>query len=308
MQHLLSIKDLEPDQIRALINRAGQLKAMHYEGKPHRPLEGKTLGMIFEKSSTRTRVSFEAGMVQLGGHALFLSPDHIQMGRGEPVRDTARVLSRYVDGVMIRTFSQDNLTEFARYSTVPVINGLSDLLHPCQILSDLLTIREKRGSLEATVAYLGDGNNVANSWINAAALLGFGLRLSCPEGYGPDQGILDSALEHPGADIRVSTDPGAFLAEADVLYTDVWVSMGQEKEADRRLALFGPFRVDGDMLARCPERVLVMHCLPAHRGEEITDEVIEGPHSIVFDQAENRLHMQKAILEQLMGSRAAGEK
>ena len=300
MRHLLSIHDLEPAEIDFLIKRAGELKAMQRQGRPHAPLAGKTLAMIFEKSSTRTRVSFEVGMLQLGGHALFLSPDHIQTGRGEPIKDTARVLSRYVDGIMIRTFAQDTLAEFAHYSSVPIINGLSDLFHPCQVLSDLLTIKEKRGTYDLKVVYLGDGNNMANSWINAAAKLKFQLRISCPQGYEPNRDNLMLARTTPGADIMTSHDPINFLEGADVVYTDVWASMGQEAEAEERKAIFAPYQVDKYKLDLCGPDVIFMHCLPAHRGEEVSEEVMEDPRSVVFDQAENRLHMQKAILEWLI--------
>jgi ornithine carbamoyltransferase len=265
-----------------------------------RPLAGKTLGMIFAKSSTRTRVSFEVGAYQLGGQALFLSSRDIQLGRGEPIRDTARVLSRYIDGIMIRTFSHAEVEELARFASIPVINGLTDLLHPCQIMADLLTVRESLGGWTGkSIAWVGDGNNMANSWLNAAGSLGFELRLACPEGYLPDREILErnQAL----TTIRLTHQPTEAVAGADVVTTDVWASMGQEAEQAERASAFKGYVVDDALMNRAAPDAIFLHCLPAHRGEEVTDSVIEGPRSRVWDEAENRLHVQKAIMAKLMG-------
>jgi len=300
---LLSILDLKTDEIHALLNRTVELKAMQKGGTPHKSLSGKSLGMIFEKSSTRTRVSFEVGMFQLGGQAIFLSPKDTQIGRGEPIADTARVLSRYVDGIMIRTFSHDMLEEFASYAAVPVINGLTDLLHPCQILTDLFTIREHFGTLEGRkITWIGDGNNMAHSWINAAERLGFELTLACPEGHKPDATVLKNAVINAG-NIRVLDDPAEAALNADVINTDVWASMGQEDESEERQKIFKGYQVNEDLLRHASNDAIVLHCLPAHRGEEITAEVLEGKRSLIFDQAENRLHTQKAIMEMLMGKK-----
>ncbi len=299
---LLSIYDLTAEEIEKILQKARELKEMHLQGTPHHPLEGKTLAMVFEKPSTRTRVSFEAGMYQLGGNALFLNPQDTQLGRGEALADTARVLSRYVEGIMIRTFAQERVEEMARFASVPVINGLTDLLHPCQILSDIFTIWEKRGAYRGLkVAYIGDGNNVANSWTNGALRLGFDLWLACPEGYEPDEAILSRAVEKSSSKIILTHDPKEAVEGAHVINTDVWASMGQEDERARRIKALQGYQVNADLLRGAREDVLVMHCLPAHRGEEITDEVMDGPHAVVFDQAENRLHVQKAILTLLMG-------
>jgi ornithine carbamoyltransferase len=257
--------------------------------------------MIFDKSSTRTRISFEVGMYQLGGIALFLSNRDTQLGRGEIIADSARIMSRYLNGIMIRTFSQDSVEEFARYATIPVINGLTDLLHPCQLLSDLFTITEKRGRYEGLkIAYVGDGNNMANSWINAAAKLPFYLDLACPEGYDPDPAILERGIAEAPAGVALRRDPVEAVREADVIYTDVWVSMGQEVERAERMKQFEGYQVNRALLEHSKKDAIVMHCLPAHRGEEITAEVIDGPQSVVIDEAENRLHVQKAIMEILM--------
>ncbi|OGP55154.1 MAG: ornithine carbamoyltransferase [Deltaproteobacteria bacterium RBG_13_52_11] len=299
---LISIYDLKTEEIESILHKAKDLKEMHRKGVPYRPLEGKTLAMIFEKPSTRTRVSFEVGMYQLGGHALSLSPQDTQLGRGEAIADTARVLSRYVDGIMIRTFAQERVEEMARFASIPVINGLSDLLHPCQILSDIFTIEERRGQYRGLkVAYVGDGNNVANSWINGALRLGFDLWLACPPGYEPNAKILLRAQEEGSSQIILTHDPKEAVEGAHVINTDVWASMGQEGERAERIKAFQGYQVNADLVHRGEKDVLVMHCLPAHRGEEITDEVMDGPHSVVFDQAENRLHVQKAILTLLMG-------
>ncbi|GAB4281394.1 MAG: ornithine carbamoyltransferase [Deferrisomatales bacterium] len=301
-RHFLRLTDYSGPELLSILEAARELKEKLARGEPHRLLEGKTLAMLFEKSSTRTRVSFEVGMFQLGGHALFLSPRDTQIGRGEPVRDTARVLSRYVDAVMIRTYAQEVLEEFARWSAVPVINGLTDLLHPCQVMADLLTVLERRGTLEGlTVAWVGDGNNMAHSWINAARVLGFGLRLACPEGYEPDPAVLAPARE-AGAAVALVRDPAEAARDAQVVTTDVWASMGQEAEQEARRKAFAGFTVDGRMMAAAAAEAVFLHCLPAHRGEEVTDEVIEGPRSAVWDEAENRLHAQKAILVRLLGA------
>ena len=294
----LSIIDFSRDEILRTLDLAEALRDGSAKG---RPLEGKTLGMIFAKSSTRTRVSFEVGAYQLGGHALFLSARDIQLGRGEPIRDTARVLSRYLDGIMIRTYAHQEVEELARWATIPVINGLTDLLHPCQVLADMLTLRQSFGpDLEPLkVAWVGDGNNMANSWINAAYRLGFELRLACPEGYDPDPEILARASS--AAPVKLVRDPQEAVQGADVVNTDVWASMGQEDEAAARAAVFQRFRVDDALMGRASRRAIFLHCLPAHRGEEVSDEVIEGPRSRVWDEAENRLHAQKAVMTVLMG-------
>jgi ornithine carbamoyltransferase len=294
----ISIYDLTKAETENILHKAGEIKEIHRSGAAYRPLAGKTLAMIFEKPSTRTRVSFETGMFQLGGHALSLNPQDTQLGRGEPIMDTARVLSRYVDGIMIRTFAHTRIEEMARFASIPVINGLSDLLHPCQIVSDIFTITEKRGHdyRGLKVAYVGDGNNVANSWINGAARLGFALSLACPPGYGPDERILARAQAEGGSRIVLTHDPQEAVAGAHVINTDVWASMGQEKEQAKRSKAFQGYQVNAVLLSHARPDCLVMHCLPAHRGEEITVEVLEGPQSVVFDQAENRLHVQKAIL------------
>jgi ornithine carbamoyltransferase len=294
----LAIPDLTRDEVERVMTLALDMKAGDYREKP---LAGKTLAMVFAKSSTRTRVSFEVGMYQLGGHALFLSSRDIQLGRGEPIRDTARVLSRYVDGIMIRTFDHAEVEELARYASVPVINGLTDLLHPCQVLADLMTAREAIGSWAGkTVAWIGDGNNMANSWINAAGLLGFELRIACPEGYDPDPEIL--ARNQAKARISVTRSPAEAAAGAHVVTTDVWASMGQEAEAEVRAKAFAGYLVDEAMMQRAAPGAIFLHCLPAHRGEEVTDGVIEGPWSRVWDEAENRLHIQKALMAALMGT------
>ncbi|MGH7506731.1 MAG: ornithine carbamoyltransferase [Longimicrobiales bacterium] len=293
----LAIPDFQTDELYDLLRLAGRLKRGELGGSP---LAGKTLAMIFEKSSTRTRVSFEAGTFQLGGHALFLSSRDIQIGRGEPIRDTARVLSRYVDGIMIRTFAHEIVEEHARFASVPVINGLTDMLHPCQVLADLLTVQEEFGdNLRArTIAWVGDGNNMANSWLNAAARFGFALRLACPEGYRPDAAILERARSE--ASVLVTADPAEAVAGADVVNTDVWTSMGQEAEMAARERAFAGYHIDAAQMRRAADNAIFLHCLPAHRGEEVADEVIEGAQSRVFDEAENRLHAQKALLVRLM--------
>lgn len=298
---LVSGYELKRTDYDMLFAEAGRLKKLLREGKTCTPLKQKTLGMIFDKHSTRTRISFEVGMYQLGGSALFLSSRDIQIGRGETIADTARIMSRYLDGIMIRTYSQKSVEEFARFATVPVINALTDLLHPCQILSDLFTITEKLGSYEGLkIAYIGDGNNMANSWIVAASRLPFRLDLACPEGYDPDQGILQKGIEEAPLGIALHRDQAEAVKDADVVYTDVWVSMGQEKERQEKLKKFRGYQVSKELVEKAKDHAIVMHCLPAHRGEEIAAEVIDGPRSVVFDQAENRLHTQKALLEILM--------
>jgi ornithine carbamoyltransferase len=294
---LLAIPDLSASEVVRLMELADAMKAGRYREKP---LTGKTLGMVFAKSSTRTRVSFEVGMFQLGGHALFLSSRDIQLGRGEPIRDTARVLSRYVDGIMIRTFAHADVEDLAKYASIPVINGLTDLLHPCQVLADLMTVRESLGRWEGqVVAWIGDGNNMANSWLNAAGLLGFELRLACPEGYEPDAAIL--ARNQTLTRISLLRDPAEAATGAHVVTTDVWASMGQEDEAAARRVAFKGYVVDETLMQRAARGAIFLHCLPAHRGEEVSDGVIEGSWSRVWDEAENRLHIQKALLAALMG-------
>ncbi|GAB4229035.1 MAG: ornithine carbamoyltransferase [Deltaproteobacteria bacterium] len=298
---LLRILDLTDREILSLVRSGRTWKRRGASRRAPRPLAGKSLALIFQKASTRTRVSFEVGMTRLGGHALFLSPQDTQIGRGEPVRDTARVLSRYVDAVMIRTFSHATAEELAAAATVPVINGLTDSHHPCQILADLMTAAERGMDLRGMkVAFIGDGNNVANSWVEAAHVLGFGLRIACPEGYEPDPAVRKDAERVGRGDVRVVRDPADAARGADVLYTDVWTSMGQEGERRKRLSDFRGYRIDAALLRRADPGAIVMHCLPAHRGEEITDDVIEGPRSAVFDEAENRLHVQMAVLEKLI--------
>ncbi|MEJ7759464.1 MAG: ornithine carbamoyltransferase [Gemmatimonadaceae bacterium] len=293
----LAIPDYSRAELHSLFELATRMRDGSYTDKP---LAGKSLAMIFMKASTRTRVSFEVGAWQLGGHALFLSPRDVQLGRGEPIADTARVLSRYVDGIMIRTFAHSEVEELARFASVPVINGLTDLLHPCQILADLLTIRQHLGGIDGRrIAWIGDGNNMANSWINAAYVLGFELTLACPEGYDPDAAILERA--QGAAKVRVVRDPAEAADGADVINTDVWASMGQEESQAIREKAFSGYMVDRALMARAKPGAIFMHCLPAHRGEEVSADVIDGPQSVVWDEAENRLHVQKAIMANLMG-------
>ena len=296
-RHFLRLDDLSRREVEGLLDRARVLKAEQRSQRPHPSLPGKILGMIFEKPSTRTRVSFEAGIYQLGGHGMFLSPSELQLGRGEPIGDTAEVISRMVDGIMIRTFAHHRVEEFARHSHVPVINGLTDRFHPCQLLTDLFTWHERRGSItDRVVAWVGEGNNMANSWINAARLLGFELRVASPEGYEPESGHLAGA----GGNVRLIRDPHAAVAGADLVTTDVWTSMGQESEKEARDGAFEAYRVDEALMAGAKPDALFMHCLPAHRGEEVTAEVLEGPQSVVWEEAENRLHAQKALMELLL--------
>ncbi len=297
----LALADWSRDDLEKIFALTRDLKDKQKRGEEHHLLRGKSLAMIFEKSSTRTRISFEVGMFQLGGHALFLSSGNTQMGRGEPVQDTARCMSRYCDGVMIRTFSQQLVEDFARHADVPVVNALTDLYHPCQVMADLFTVIEHKGSYRDLVyCWIGDGNNMAHSWINAAAVLGFELRVATPKGYEPDAAVVARA-QKMGAKILYTHDPAEAARGAMVLNTDVWASMGQEAEQQEREQAFKGFQINRDIVALADPSCLVLHCLPAHRDEEITDEVIEGPHSVVFDQAENRLHVQKAILVTLMG-------
>ncbi|WP_295453450.1 ornithine carbamoyltransferase [uncultured Thiodictyon sp.] len=296
-RHLLSLTDLTAAEIRALIARAIELKAMRRRGEDYRPLRHRILAMIFEKSSTRTRVSFEAGMAQLGGHAMFLSARDTQLGRGEPVEDAARVLSRMVDAVMIRTFEQETVERFAAYSQVPVINGLTNRLHPCQVLADIQTYVEHRGELRGRrVAWIGDGNNMCQTYMEAARLLDFELRIGCPVGFEPDPALLALYADR----CEIMHDPAAAAAGADLIATDVWASMHQEDELATRMAAFAPFRVNEAVMANAAPGALFMHCLPAHRGEEVSAAVIDGPQSVVWDEAENRLHVQKALLEFLL--------
>ncbi len=297
-RHFLTLMDLSAAELRALVKRAGELKQMHRAGKRHTPLQNKVLAMIFEKSSTRTRVSFEAGMAQLGGSAMFLSPRDTQLGRGEPIEDTARVLSRMVDCVMIRTFDHADLERFAAHSRVPVINGLTDLCHPCQLLADMQTFAEHRGDIAGrTVTWVGDGNNMCNSYIGAARQFDFELRIACPEGYEPEPDILGSAAER----CTIWRDPQTAVEGADLVVTDTWISMGQEEEKARRERAFAGYMVDRAMLARAAPDALFLHCLPAYRGKEVAADVLDAPDSAVWDEAENRMHAQKALLEFLLG-------
>lgn len=306
-RHFLRFADHTKTELLELLALAADLKARRARREAHRLLEGKTLAMLFEKSSTRTRVSFEVGMFELGGQALFLSPRDTQIGRGEPVRDTARVLSRYVHAVMVRTYAQDVLEELARWSSVPVINGLTDLLHPCQVMADLQTVLERRGSLEnLRVAWVGDGNNMAHSWIEAAQVLGFTLRLACPEGYEPSEELLGPARK-AGADVALVRDPAEAAVGAHVVTTDVWASMGQEEEKASREKAFQGYCVDRRVMNAADAGAIFLHCLPAHRGEEVSEEVFEGPRSAVWDEAENRLHVQKAILVTLVRERESAK-
>ncbi|HBZ56387.1 MAG TPA: ornithine carbamoyltransferase [Syntrophobacteraceae bacterium] len=294
---LLTILDLTAAEILALLARARKMKGAWFQGALRPTLQGKTLGLLFTKPSTRTRISFEAAMNRLGGSCIFMTAKDTQLSRQEPLADMARVMSRYIEAVAVRTYDHADVEDLARHATIPIINALTDSYHPCQVLSDLLTIQEKRGSLDnLQVAWVGDGNNVAHSWINAAARVGFTLRLACPEGYLPDARVVEKARSEGGRNIFVLSDPGEAVAAADAVNTDVWASMGQEEESELRRRVFAPYQVNAALLSRAPTHAMVMHCLPAHREEEITGEVLEGPRSVVFDQAENRLHAQKALL------------
>lgn len=297
VRHFLSLMDLTSDELRQLLKRASELKAMLHAGQVHEPLKNKVLAMVFEKSSTRTRVSFEAGMAQLGGHAMFLSPRDTQLGRGEPIEDTGRVLSSMVDVIMVRTFEHEKITRLASQSRVPVINGLTDWQHPCQLLADMQTWLEHRGDMcGRTVAWVGDGNNMCNSYINAARQLDFKLNIACPEGYDPDSELLKLASDR----VKIVRDPLLACTGADLIVTDVWASMGQEEEQKIRAQAFAKYQVNSELMAVAKADALFMHCLPAHRGEEVSAEVIDGPQSVVWDEAENRLHAQKALLEFLL--------
>lgn len=301
---LLSIHDLSTEEVLKILDVAKKLKKMQKEGVPHEFCKGQTLAMLFSKASTRTRVSFETGFHQLGGHAIYLNDKDSQIGRGEPIRDTARVLSRMVDGIMIRTFSHDSVIELAKYASIPVINGLTDLLHPCQALTDLLTIEEHQKTLEGRkLVYVGDGNNIAHSLMYACAKVGMHMVCASPKGYQPDPAVVKQAQEDAaltGCTVSVEEDIFKAVKGADVLYTDVWTSMGQEAEREVRLQALHDYQINGELLKAAHEDAIIMHCLPAHRGEEITEEVLEGPHSVVWDEAENRLHTQKAVMVLLM--------
>ena len=294
VRHFLTLNDLTPAELKGLIRRAIELKDMVREETIYEPMKNKVLGMVFEKSSTRTRVSFETGMVQFGGHAIFLSPRDTQLGRGEPIEDSARVLSRMVDIIMIRTYEHEKLELFAAHSRVPVINALTDMYHPCQLLADMQTYFEHRGDITGkTVAWVGDGNNMCHSYINAAKQFDFNLRIACPEGYDPSAYLVEAASER----VELSRDPLQAVSGADLVVTDVWASMGQEEEQARREQAFTRFQITPEVMAMANRDALFMHCLPAHRGEEVSAEVIDGDQSVVWDEAENRLHSQKALLE-----------
>lgn len=299
--HLLALQDFDQASLQSLLDEARQLKEERKQGIQHQQLAGKTVCLLFEKPSTRTRVSFESAMYGLGGQVIFMSAKESQLGRGEPLKDTARVLARYTDGIVVRTFGQNVVEELARYSDVPVINALTDLYHPCQILSDIMTVIEHKGNpQDLKIVWLGDGNNMANSWIQAASVLGFSLTLACPEGYDPDPEVLRVAREQGNTSIDVLRDPVEAMQGADVVNVDVWASMGQEDEAEKRMDIFKPYQLNAAMLAHGADDAIVLHCLPAHREEEITEEVLEGPQSVAFDQAENKMHMHKAILHQFL--------
>lgn len=304
MKHLLSLKDLTTEEILNILEMAKKLKYELQNDIEHKILKGKTLGMIFTKSSTRTRVSFEVGMVQLGGYPLFLSSQDIQLGRGETIEDTAKVLSRYVDGIMIRTYKQSDVEDLAKYGTVPVINGLTDSFHPCQVLADLLTIYESKSKLDGLrLAYVGDGNNIAHSLLYGCSKVGMDISIATPKGYECNAEIVKSAKEDAkltGINITITEDPIEAVKNADVVYTDTWVSMGQEKEKQKRIEIFKPYQVNGELFSMAKKDAIFLHCLPAYRGYEVTSEVIDGPQSLVFDEAENRLHVQKAVMALLL--------
>ena len=297
VRHFLTLTDLSSDEYKALLQRAIELKAMHRNGEIYEPLKNKVLAMIFEKSSTRTRVSFETGMAHFGGHAIFLSPRDTQLGRGEPIEDSARVLSSMADCIMVRTFEHEKIELFAEYSSVPVINGLTDDVHPCQLLADMQTYIEHRGDIQGkTVTWVGDGNNMCHSYMHAAKLLDFKLNITCPEGYEPDQAFMEEANSHA----EIISDPKKACENSDLVVTDVWASMGQEEEQDLRIKAFEPYQVNTDLMQVAKADALFMHCLPAHRGEEVSADVIDGKQSVAWDEAENRLHAQKALLEFLL--------
>ena len=304
MEHLISLHDLTIDEIEEIFKLAEKLKRQVKEGVQHHILKGKTLGMIFTKSSTRTRVSFEVGMYQLGGYPLFLSSNDIQLGRGETIYDTAQVLSRFIDGIMIRTFKHSDVEELAKYGSIPVINGLTDLMHPCQILADLFTVYEHKGSLKGLkMAYIGDGNNVANSLLHGCAKVGMDIAVASPKGYYCDPTIIGEAQDDAkksGSEIIITEDPVEAITNADVVYTDTWVSMGQETEKESRIKTFMPYQINGELFSKAKEDAVFLHCLPAYRGYEVTEDVIDGSQSLIFDEAENRMHVQKAIMAILM--------
>ena len=302
MKHLLKLSDLSSEEIIDILNLADQLKYEQKNGIEHHHLKGKTLGMIFQKSSTRTRVSFEVGIYQLGGMGLFLSPKDLQIGRGEPIQDTARVLSRYLDGIMIRTFGQDEVEDLAKYGSIPIINGLTDYAHPCQVLADLMTIREYKHSLKGLkLCFIGDGNNMANSLIVGGIKMGMSVAIGCPENYKPDADIMKWAAEN--GDFTCTSDVFAAAKDADVVYTDVWASMGMEGEADARCKAFSGYQINDQLMSVAKPDAMVQHCLPAHRGEELTAEVFEAHANEIFEEAENRLHAQKAVMVKLMASK-----
>lgn len=304
MQHLISLNHLTKKEFEDIFTLSEKLKRQQKEGVQHHLLKGKSLGMIFSKSSTRTRVSFEVGISQLGGYPLFLSANDIQLGRGESIYDTAQVLSRYIDGIMIRTFKQSDVEDLVNYGSIPIINGLTDLMHPCQILTDLFTVYEHKGTLEGLkLAYIGDGNNVANSLLHGCAKVGMHIAVGTPKGFECDAGIIEEAKDAAkisGSEILLTEDPEEAIAGADVVYTDTWVSMGQEAEKEQRIKIFMPYQVNADLFSKAKEDAIFLHCLPAYRGYEVTEEIIDGPQSVVFDEAENRLHVQKAIMALLM--------
>lgn len=297
-KHFLALSDYKKDELSSWIDRAIALKAEATRGRPQQQLAGKTVCLLFEKPSTRTRVSFEAAMYGLGGQVIFMSARDSQLGRGEPLKDTARVLGRYVHALVVRTFGQRVVEELAHYAGIPVINALTDLYHPCQVLSDLMTVLEKKQHLDGlNIAWIGDGNNMANTWIEAAAIFGFKLKLACPETFTPDKDILQRAMKQAPGSIELLHNPQAAIAGADVVNVDVWASMGQEAEQETRLAHFSGYQLNAALLARAKKDAIVLHCLPAHRGEEVSEEVLEGAQSVIFDQAENKMHLHKALLE-----------
>lgn len=305
MKHLITLKDITTDEFNDILKLAIKLKDENKKGIPHHLLKGKTLGMIFSKSSTRTRVSFEVGMYQLGGHALFLSANDIQLGRGETIYDTANVMSRYIDGIMIRTYKQSDVEDLAKYGTIPIINGLTDLTHPCQALADFLTIYEEKGKLEGLkLTYVGDGNNVTHSLLYAAALSGMNMSVATPKGFECDEEIIANALsmaKKTGAVLSFTNDPEEAVKNADAVYTDTWISMGQESEKEEKVKKFDGYQVNEKLMSKASENAIFLHCLPAYRGYEVSDSVIDGKMSRVFDEAENRLHVQKAVMAMLMG-------
>jgi len=303
-QNILNLWDLTRYDIEDIIQSALSLKKDRKKFVGHQPLIGKTIGLLFEKASTRTRISFETAMNQLGGSVIYLNPSDTQISRNEPIKDTARVLSGYLDAIVIRTYSQEIIEEMARWSNIPVINALTDMYHPCQILSDVMTIMEKLNScVDLNIAWVGDGNNVAHSWINIAAILGLNLTLACPKDYMPSPKVIKKAQEKGTGTIKITTDPIEAVTNADVINTDVWASMGQESELDVRKQIFQPYQVNHSLLNHASDQVIIMHCLPAHRGEEITDEILEGHHSVVWKQAENKMYLHKALLEKVINNK-----